>query len=45
MDNDRDLRNVILLLLKALTMCQVRSVSLNTALTAIANLPPIKGLT
>ena len=42
MENDRDLRNVILLLVKAHKMYQARALSLNTALSAIMALPPTK---
>ena len=42
MENDRDLRNVILLLVKAHKMYQARALSLNTALSAIMALPSTK---
>jgi hypothetical protein len=42
MEDDRDLRNAILLLVRICKLFQVRSLSLNTALSAIVDLPPAK---
>jgi hypothetical protein len=40
MENDRELRNVILILLQACEKWQLRALSMNSALTWIAALPP-----
>ena len=40
MEDDRDLRNAILMLVRICKLFQLRSLSLNTALSAIMDLPP-----
>jgi hypothetical protein len=40
MENDRDLRNVILLLVKASKLYQARAYTANKVLTALMGLPP-----
>jgi hypothetical protein len=42
MDNDRDLRNVILLLIKAIKLYRARAYALNEALSALMATPPTK---
>jgi hypothetical protein len=42
MDNDRDLRNVILLLVKACKLYKARAYTANKLLTSLMSLPPTK---